>query len=72
MLNATTMAVPPVRGQERLHGCLLQSAKFLLQNCAIRRNATKISLAIVTSDKDAAQYREKLRKSFSLNYESLV
>jgi len=49
---------------------LLRCANFLLQNCAIQRNATRISLVLLSSEKHAAQRREKLRKSFSLNYKS--
>ncbi|PYS68903.1 MAG: hypothetical protein DMF73_15880 [Acidobacteria bacterium] len=49
---------------------LLRCANFLLQNCAIQRNAMRISLVLLSSEKHAAQCREKLRKSFSLNYKS--
>jgi len=49
---------------------LLRSAKFLVQNCAIWRNATKITLASLPCEKHATQDCERLRKPFSLNYKS--
>ena len=49
---------------------LLRSAKILLQNRAILRNAGRITLPLLGSGKQAAQHLEKLRKSPSLNYES--
>jgi hypothetical protein len=52
------------RAKESFSRFFLRSDNFWLQNCAIRRNATKISSANVTSEKQAAQYREKLRKRF--------
>jgi len=42
----------------------------LLQNSAILRNAVRTSLPLVSSEKHAAQYPEKLRKKPSLNYKS--
>ena len=49
---------------------LLRSIDFLLQNCAIQRNAVRIALALLSSEKHAARRREKLRKHRSLNYKS--
>jgi hypothetical protein len=49
---------------------LLRRADFLQQNCAIQRNAVRIALALLSSEKHAAQRREKLRKHRSLNYKS--
>jgi hypothetical protein len=45
---------------EFFHGRFLRSDNFFVENSAIRRNAAKISLAIVTSEKHAAQAREKI------------
>jgi hypothetical protein len=56
-------------GRKNFSRSLLRSKTFLLQSYAIRRNATKISSAIVTSEKHAVQHCKKLRKSFSLNLE---
>jgi hypothetical protein len=56
-----------IRQEDFFHSRFLRSANFLVQNGAVRRNAPKISLAIVTSEKHAAQHHEKLRKPFSLN-----
>src|SRR5262249_61780318 len=52
------------------HGRFLRSDKILLQNSAILRNAVRTSLPLVSSEKHAAQYPEKLRKKLSLNYKS--
>jgi hypothetical protein len=57
----------PTRARGTFHGRFYGRLKFLLQNGAIRRNATQISLATVTSEKHAVQHPEKLRKPFSLN-----
>jgi len=48
----------------------LRSDKFLLQDPAILRNAARNSLALVSSEKHAAQNPEKQRKKPSLNYKS--
>jgi hypothetical protein len=45
-----------------VHGAFLRRANFLLQNCAIQRNAARISLLWIRSEKQTAQHREKLRK----------
>jgi len=42
----------------------------LLQNCAIQRNATRISLVLLNSEKHAAQRDENLRKNSLGNYKS--
>jgi hypothetical protein len=49
---------------------LLRSDNFLLQHCAIQRNATRISLVLLTSEKQTAQHRENLRKNSLGNYKS--
>ena len=72
-----THARPYLRHVPQLHAparvtlfsrLLLRSVNFLLQNCAIQRNAMRISLLWIRSEKHAVQRREKLRKSFSLNH----
>ena len=60
----------PTESTEFFHGRFLRSEDFWLQNCAILRNATLISLPVVSSEKHAAQRCEKLRNSLGLNYES--
>jgi hypothetical protein len=42
----------------------------LLQNPVILRNAARISLPLVSSEKHTAQHLEKLRKQSCLNYKS--
>ena len=49
---------------------LLRSTRFLLQNPVILRNAARISLPLVSSEKHIAQHLEKLRKRSCLNYKS--
>jgi hypothetical protein len=49
---------------------LLRSTRFLLQNPVILRNAARISLPLVSSEKHTAQHLEKLRKQSCLNYKS--
>src|SRR5204863_9947742 len=63
------------RERERERGSLfsrslLRCANFLLQNCAIQRNATRISLVLLSSEKHAAQRDENLRKNSLGNYKS--
>jgi hypothetical protein len=41
-----------------------------MQNPAILRNAARIKFPLTTSEKQAAQHPENLRKKSSLNYES--
>jgi hypothetical protein len=41
-----------------------------MQNCAIWRNATKLSLADVTSEEEAVQRSENICNSLGLNYKS--
>jgi hypothetical protein len=52
------------------HGRFLRLDNFLLQNCAIQRNATRISLRRASSEKNSAQHRENLRKNSLCNYKS--
>jgi hypothetical protein len=42
----------------------------LLHNCAIQRNAARISLASIISEKRAAQNSPTMRNSLGLNYKS--
>jgi len=49
---------------------LLRSDNFLLQNRAILRNAARINLPLVSSEKHAGQPQGKQRKKPSLIYES--
>ena len=49
---------------------LLRSTRFLLQNPVILRNAARISLPLVSSEKHTAQHLEKLRKQSCLNNKS--
>src|SRR6266705_7160684 len=65
-VNAT---VDVNRGSNRSRS-LLRCANFLLQNCAIQRNATRISLVLLNSEKHAAQRDENLRKNSLGNYKS--
>jgi len=44
----------------------------LLQNPVILRNAARISLPLVSSEKHTAQHLEKLRKQSCLNYKSVA
>ena len=53
-----------------VHGRFLRLKKVWLQNCAIQRKRAQINPRRSHSEKHAAQRREKLRKSFSLNYKS--
>ena len=47
--------------------CFLRSANFLLQNCAIPRNAAHIGFVPSTYEKQAVQRCEKVRNSLGLN-----
>jgi hypothetical protein len=46
---------------------LLRSGKDLVQNRAILRKAARISFALASSEKQAAQHLERLRKNSALN-----
>src|SRR6266478_10049888 len=50
--------------------CFLRSANFLLQNCAIPRNAARIGFVPSTYEKQAVQRCENIRNSLGLNYKS--
>jgi hypothetical protein len=50
----------------------LRSENFWLQNRAILRNAARISLPLISSEKYAAQHPERLRKKPLLNYNQLL
>jgi hypothetical protein len=49
---------------------LLRSASFLVQNCAILRNALQNGFVRLSDEKHAAQSRENVRKNSGLNYKS--
>jgi hypothetical protein len=49
---------------------VLRSGKILLQKCAILRNAARVSLAMIISEKHAVQSGETIRNSLGLNYKS--
>jgi hypothetical protein len=68
--NHSTRAREALGSTQSVHGRFLRCGNFLLQNCASQRNVARISLALLSSEKHAAQRREKLRKHRSLNYKS--
>ena len=69
---ASRETVPRAREGSIVSRCFLRSPNFLLQNPAILRNAARITLPLVSSEKHAVQHPEKLRKQPCLNYNQLL
>jgi hypothetical protein len=55
------------RAGEDFHGCFLRLGNFLLQNCAVQRNAARIRLLRARPEEQTAQHHENQRKNSLLN-----
>jgi hypothetical protein len=59
-----------MRTRGTFHDLFYGLRKFRCKSVQLRATRRKFSLPLVSSEKDAAQNPEKLRKSLSLNYKS--